>query len=119
VNLMQAVDEYHKQHPEEWATPAGALNQCTDASYHFVQFLRAHNIKADIISLWMDDFEYEGQAKWYEGTYKLSEYYPRVGPGSTMSQGHCIVKSGKIAIDWTARQYNKDAPYPLIFEMRE
>ena len=29
-------------------------------------------------------------------------------------RGHYVVSSGKVFVDWTARQFWKDVPYPLV-----
>jgi hypothetical protein len=68
----------------QWDTPEGAKNQCGIASNAFVRFLASQGIPA------------------YRAEIPAQQHYV------------VRVRKGRTEIDWTARQFDGGAAYPLV-----
>lgn len=129
VSLKKMIQKYVDAHPE-YNHQAGALYQCDWATQDFIGWLKDN---------------YPTLAKWHkvrEYTFYISEKYSRkygdtlrksgvFNPdpalycegknenGDRKSEWHCIVETKDFYIDFTARQYTKEAAYPHIISKRQ
>ena len=86
---------------EKWHTVQGANNRCNVASDAFLHVLSDHGI--------------EGEIEHYERDVTLDRVeYPYGDLGGCYY--HWAVRVGDMIIDWTARQFDKDAPFPAVWE---
>lgn len=84
-------------------TPNRAFNVCHETSLAFLWFCVGSGIK-------------NAKLIWLDGIIK-----PITVPGLTAKalKGHYVVRVGSLYIDWTARQFWPDDPYPLVMNRSE
>lgn len=99
----------------KWSTQAGALYQCCDATDVFIEFVAARR-KELLIELDIKRFEFD--IKDCHGLYPTIYKDGVNESGTSRALWHCIVSTKNVLIDWTARQYVEDAPFPLIIVKR-
>lgn len=91
-DLEAAIQQFAERNPEmrNW------MGGCIVASREFYWYLKEMGIKAEIweilISLVTDH-------RWYQGG----------------SEVHTVVYVESVVVDWTARQYDLEAPWPLVY----
>ena len=106
--LEKAIQKFAKKHPE-WSTKREALDQCSDASLLFLNFLSRLGL---------------------EKSLRAKEYVFFVGDRNnpdrknyTIQDGistvHAVVSTRTHFIDWTARQYNWHLPFPYILPRKK
>lgn len=104
TKLFEIVDQFRTKHPE-WGVLDTALNQCFKASLAFAKYLRHAGIVAVVEELVIDD----------EHDSYLSDFYP-----NRMFQSHYVVKvREQFLVDWTVRQFEARAPFPLVIEIAD
>jgi hypothetical protein len=103
TGLDELIAEFAASHPE-WETESGARNQCCDASEAFLSFLCTKGV-ADECRADFYDFLLPNNENPAPYAYQL-----RFGD----CPGHRIVKTKFCFVDFTARQYNPDLPFPYI-----
>lgn len=79
---------------QEWATPEGARGQCSTASAAFLDLLLERGVITP-----------QGQ---FAGEWDNEEVAVIDGVS------HHVARVRDLHIDWTARQFDADAPFPLI-----
>lgn len=96
-------------HFRDWSTQEGALNECDYASQMFIRWLNEHGF-----ALGQTEYTFNaGTSKDINpALYNIPTH--RNESGSFVSEWHAIVELDDCFIDWTARQYKADAPYPYI-----
>ena len=99
--LRKLIHEFKVAHKEEWTLPETARGCCVDASNMFHEFLHVSGMKSEVWDIVLDEDH---------DRYICPEWYP-----DWTFEGHCVVFVEGLVVDWTARQYNSKAPYPLIF----
>jgi hypothetical protein len=110
--LKEAVAAFLAEHGEHWDTPEKAHGACAIASYDFRDFLTGRGLDSEVWDITIGE---------QHDSY-ICPMYPKVlGPDAY--DGHCVVFVKGVSVlgtvvDWTARQYNPDAPYPLVFTPR-
>lgn len=106
IRLNEAIESFLPLALSEgWDTPEGASNQCTVASDEFVHWLekRGNGLVGEIehydpdIALDRKDYPYEDLA----GCYL-----------------HWAVRVGGTVVDWTARQFTDNAPFPAVYRSK-
>lgn len=105
-------------YPDFWETAEGADGECFVASKEFLKFLDRYGENARII---MFTDEAEASVPHIEKYFSVKVYpYQRVPhrwyQNGCRWAGHFVVRVGDLCVDWTARQFNPEAPFPLIFE---
>lgn len=100
--LEEAIHEFIEQATEQqWHTAAGAENRCNIASDAFLHVLEEYGI--------------EGEIEHYEREILLDrKEYPYGALGD--SSYHWAVRVGDTIIDWTARQFDEQAPFPAVWK---
>lgn len=83
-DLQDAMQDFAAAHPG-LATQTGAHDQCRKASSAFIDFLGVRGIRAEMEEIGV-----------YDGV------------------SHRAVAVGDVLVDWTARQYDEAAPWPLV-----
>jgi hypothetical protein len=136
MTLMAAVKEFKLQHKHEWATQKGALYMCDTASPMFVKFLREAGL-ADLVHAKTYSF-FVGKrvaqpctgCAYENGVCRIDceDRHHNPDPsifitgsnemGSSRADWHQIVETDDFYIDWTARQYVENAPFPHIIPKR-
>lgn len=99
--LREAIKEFHLANRKRWNTKKKARNFCFVASSLFYNFLRGRGFKPEMQDLMLDD-EHDRSI--------CPRWYPETAFGE-----HVVVYVNGVVVDWTARQYCPDAPYPLVF----
>lgn len=85
---------------EGYDSPEGASDMCNHASDEFIRELTEYNIK--------------GQIEYYETHIKIDvQDYPY---NLHKCCFHWAVRVGEWVIDWTARQFDEDAPFPAVWK---
>jgi hypothetical protein len=107
-NLEKAVRAFLAQHRRVWNTQKRAYGSCQIASHEFHGFLRGKGLRPTIWHITVDK---------QHDSYICPEWYPDEVPPHGYN-GHTVVYAGGVVVDWTARQYNPKAPYPLVFQPR-
>jgi hypothetical protein len=104
IRLRDAIDSFHPIAEEEgWDTPEGAEDQCTEASDRFVRHLMDHGI--------------EGEIEYYDPNRSQDRKdYPYESLAGCWQ--HWAVRVNGTIIDWTARQFLDDAPFPAVFRSK-
>jgi hypothetical protein len=98
--LLKLIKEFKKQNPK-LANRESAAGCCTDASYAFRELAVGSGLRCDTWEIVLDK---------NHDQYLCPRWYPDIA-----FEGHCVVYTGNVVIDWTARQYNPKAPFPLIY----
>ena|SRR5208282_323856 len=97
--LLHLIEEFKKQNPE-LADHESAKGCCSDASYAFRKLAIEDGIQCATWEIVLDK----------DHDQYFSEWYPNI-----IFEGHCVNYVEGIVIDWTVRQYNNNAPFPLIY----
>ena len=86
---------------EEYNTRAGATDNCTHACDEFLHVL--------------EDFGIEGDIEYFEPDIYMDMIdYPWGSMGT--SRFHWAIRVGDFVIDWTARQFDEEAPFPAVWK---
>lgn len=100
--LQAAIDAFRPiAVAAKYNTQRGAYQQCTEASNDFLLVLEEHGVTNATI----EHFEV--------GIPEDAADYP---PGHFNMGWHWAVRVGSLVIDWTARQFQPRAAFPLIWE---
>lgn len=122
MDFAEAIDRFRAEHPE-WKTQNGALYQCDGASVQFLEFLKIHGIAERINACSYTFYTKNIPSKLQKNPCGQT---PNVNPdpriytkgsnesGDTRADWHYIIETDFCFIDWTARQYTLDVPYPYI-----
>jgi len=109
----------------EYANPKKAKGKCSSATFAFHNLLVDHKIlhppalkgtpaqKTKRIAKWIEDSIWDLVLDDEHDRYIAPEWYPN------LSEGHTVNFVEGVVIDWTARQYVPNAPFPLIFTPKE
>lgn len=97
---------------QDYSTPDKALNQCYTASQKLFNILTK---KVSMDNIWV--IECNG---WRGDICGMHSWYDKncVADDKTFLRGnvaHYMVRVGEVFIDFTARQFFKDAPYPTVY----
>jgi hypothetical protein len=99
--LRQAIEDFKQAHKKDWSTKRDASGECGYASNQFVFFLEKRQIKSKVEEL-----------SFHDDMHLSPAYMKAVG-------GHYVVNiDEKWLVDWTARQYDPTAPYPLMIDLK-
>lgn len=80
------------------ATPEGAHDQCVTESERFHGWLLDHGIEAHVVN-----------------GFQFGTFMGKV----VVTDGHTAVQVGHVVYDWTARQFDPAAPFPLVQPVSE
>ncbi len=123
--LQVACEMFAELHPG-FGTPEGADGVCGYATDLFLEFL------AEVLPEQAPPPEMEAEVHFTTGRRARREQsldygmpifayhdapHPYYRGGLSKHLGHIVVNLGNICIDWTARQFRPDAPFPLVFRM--
>jgi len=97
--LLHLIEEFKKGNPS-LASHKCAKGRCTEASYAFRRLAVEDGLKCTTWEIVLDK----------DHDQYLSPWYPDI-----IFEGHCVNYVEGVVIDWTVRQYNGDAPFPLIY----
>jgi hypothetical protein len=121
MTLEEAIEEFKKLFA--WLEdPKEADGKCGAKSYTFIQFLKQNGVPEAALA---KDLDYTACTARHHPlkpeilTRKQDRYiedYAHRGIGQWC--GHTVVKIGRLRIDWTARQYDPEAPFPLIWRTK-
>ena len=100
--LRELVAGFREDNPD-LADSRKARGCYTVASYAFHNILVVNSLRPSLWEIVLDD-------KHDHDRHLCPEWYPDID-----SEGHCVNYVEGVVIDWTARQYNSEAPFPLIF----
>lgn len=129
MNNLKNIKKLCKEFKEldfhyEWEDPCGADGQCIIASLKFNKWLKNKNVTTSLTVFSTRDevVRSNGVLDMYFG-YSNVEVFEFDSPPhhwyiNSTWPGHVVSKLDKYFIDWTARQFNPIAPYPLIFSMK-
>lgn len=98
--LQQLIENFKQGNPS-LADHKSSRGRCTEASYAFRRLAIEDGIKCATWEIVLDD-EHD--------RHFCPEWYPNIP-----FEGHTVVYVEGVVIDWTARQYNGKAPFPLIY----
>lgn len=101
-----------------WETAEGADGECFEASREFLKFLDRYGYQARIILLTDED---EATVLRVESSFRTKAYSYQFVPHHWYDNGcrwagHFVVQVGNVCIDWTARQFDPEAPFPLVYK---
>ena len=131
ADLQAACDLFAELHPE-FGTPDGADGNCGYATDLFIEFLtevlpeqapppttesEVHFTTAQNharIAAWSHLNMWDSGLPTFAYEEAPHSYY--LG-GLSKHPGHVVALIGATCIDWTARQFRQDAPFPLIFKV--
>lgn len=117
MTLDQAIKAFKKQHGC-YDSQLGARSNCQVASQRFIEFLREHKVRG------------ADEAREVEYAYNTARHYPVKVKFVNRSRPffldrprggcfyHVVVKIGSLRIDWTARQFDPNAPFPLMWRTK-
>lgn len=110
MTIQQAIEEFKPiAIKHKWHTQKGAFAECGDASSAFIRFLSKRGFVASSVSMiGRPDYVVEAREK---------SDYPLEGDDDV----HVLVRidGQSLLFDWTARQYDKRAAFPLITTQSE
>jgi|SRR5271157_1261107 len=113
--LRAAINAFRAKYGK-YSTQEGALYQCCDATDEFIHFVTLNLPDlANELGLRRFEFDIDESPSVYPAVYKQGKNES----GHLRAPWHCIVDTKNVLIDWTARQYMADAPYPLIIVKRQ
>ena len=98
--LQQLVENFKEGNPE-LADHETAKGCCSDASYAFRKLAIEDGLQCSTWEIVLDKDHDQ---------HLCPEWYPNI-----IFEGHCVNYVEGVVIDWTARQYNGKAPFPLIY----
>ncbi len=98
--LLNLIEEFKRFNPE-LAYHKSAKGCCLDASVAFRKLAIDDGLKCTTWEIVLDKDHDQ---------YFCPEWYPDI-----VFEGHCVNYVEGVVIDWTVRQYNADAPWPLIY----
>ena len=97
--LLTLIENFKTGNPS-LASRSGARGRCSEASVAFCNLTREDGLRCNVWYIVLDK----------DHDQYFSEWYPDIE-----FEGHCVVFVEGVVIDWTARQYNPAAPFPLIY----
>lgn len=122
MTFDEAVHAFKRKHPELSLTRV-ADGKCGAYSYRFIRFLQENFVPRRHLA---KEVTYLASTARHHPlrpailTRKQNERFdrsascrPKRPPGAWAS--HTVVRVGRVRIDWTARQFDKRAPVPLIW----
>lgn len=112
MTLEAAIKKFQKERPN-YRIPSEVRGYCLDISDEFLQFLGncpVHLKAKPGIATYCAQ-----QKQHYPLPVQWAKKYPPTFGGCRY---HCVVKIGKLRIDWTARQFDPQAPVPLIWRTK-
>ena len=104
TKLRRLIDDFRLIHPE-LSAPSSAKGMCTAMSAEFRGFTIGNGFED--VTTWdivLDDAH---------DRHLCPEWYPNIA-----SEGHTVAYAGGVVVDWTIRQYNEKAPFPLVYRPR-
>lgn len=105
VDLMVPVGLFH-QDQSRYRKPEWARNYCEVATEDFLVELKRHGFQGE-----RHLFNFRNDRQWAE---RVPHRWFADGPGQGCL-GHVVAQVGPWFIDFTARQFHPDAPFPLIW----
>jgi len=111
--LREAIEKFYKRaRRERWHKPEYAKCNCNHASDEFLHCLARFKIEhiADI-----EHYDFQ-KASWHTCTHEEAMYGRMRYPFPPAGQWHWAVRVGdNLIIDWTARQFDPEAPFPAMW----
>lgn len=104
--LLAAVMDFCEEHPK-LATSAGSFSRCRNVSEELCRRLAARGFEASVLRLAECNANYPAA---HRGWQKI---------GTPFWWIHYVVRVGDAIIDCTHRQFDPDAPHPLIQRLSE
>lgn len=121
MTLEQAIQAFRKKHMSLYR-PAFADGKCGSYSYRFMQFLQENFVIGRHLAR---EVHYRAATRRH---HPLRPKFLTVVENEDIRTDkdrpvggwteHCVVKLGTMRIDWTARQFDKKAPVPLIWRTK-
>lgn len=121
MTLKEAIRAFKQDH-RQWSRPRGAHGDCSHASHLFIDYLKTNYVRE---GRWAKEVHY---------TAATARHYPIKVKFLTMEESegilrealrptggwtdHVVVQIGRLRIDWTARQFDKKAAFPLIWRTK-
>jgi hypothetical protein len=105
--LERAIETFKQSFSGDqgWDTPKRAFTECGTASNAFVRFLSVLGVNSRAEDLVLDKAHDQ----------HLSPFYP-----DREGYGHWVVNvDERWLIDWTARQFAPEAPYPIVITLKK
>jgi hypothetical protein len=104
--LKSLCDLYLQENPE-MRDPDAVSDNCLEISCEFACFLESHG--------WPIEATEEG---WPVIEFRMDRLrpVPHIYPEETQCK-HFVLAVGDLAVDWTARQFGKDMPVPLVWPL--
>lgn len=93
-----------RRYAKKWNSPKGSAYQCIEASRYFSRYLAANGIPSTIHAFY--DGTRLGVSPGCAGFQRLY--------GKLQGASHDMTFCENVYVDWTARQFNADAPFPLV-----
>jgi hypothetical protein len=121
VTLQEAIRAFRKKHMSLYR-PAFADGKCGSYSYQFIRFLQDNFVIGRHLAR---ELHYRADTARH---HPLRPKFLTVRQNEDLRSDkdrpvggwteHCVVKIGRMRIDWTARQFDKKAPVPLIWRTK-
>ena len=108
--LEEAIEAFRPiAEARNWHTQEGSFQWCGDASEEFIKCAQEKGLEA----------RYE----WFDGLPpEAADAIARLGSPSLIDEGettHVVVTVDGVYVDWTARQFYPDKPFPTIWTLEE
>jgi len=110
---LEKACEVFKNFWPELEDPEEVQNMCEDFSERFRDLLLSFAV------IWSCDEGKEWRLEWFDlGDHRpLPDVYPYKDAWEDGErEAHCVFRLGDTVYDWTARQYQDDAPVPLTWD---
>lgn len=123
AELLALLALFAEAHPE-FATVDGADGCCGLATDLFIEMAEALNVGCPMEELhftsrrlWAAEFRHPELREGGIPCFHYSKGPPLFHGGLSDHMGHIVVRVGELCVDWTARQFRPDAPFPFVFSV--
>ena len=119
MTIQQAIQAFRKKHLALYR-PSFADGKCGSYSYQFMRFLQENFVIGRHLAR---EVHYRADTARHHPlrprflTVKENEDIDTDRPIGGWTE-HCVVKIGRLRIDWTARQFDPKAPVPLVWRTK-
>ena len=118
MTLTEAISRFRKQN-QDLRKPALANGECANVSLFFVRFIQENFVpganSAKLVIYRPRSARHHPLKPRFLTTKEENRLKKRPIGGWT---DHCVVRIGRLRIDWTARQFDPKSPFPLMWRTK-